>query len=397
MKLRARELAPVVATLGALVAAAAGCAPPEPDDDADAVWGEATAVEELGIGVEDGPEEHMFGRVSSVAVAGDGTIYATDVAIPIVRAYDRDGSFLRNIGHRGQGPGEYARAPALRTLADGRLVMWDLANARVSSFSPDGSFLHSFPGSARFGGHRVLEVDLDGNLYLRTLKPAARSEADALLLQYSIEGEQLDRIDMPAQDAVGRTFYLGNEAVGAFQVMSLSAWSPFGYVVTGRNDAYDIELRKPGGTGHLRRDLQPIALEAEERAEWEAFRQGAVERSRAAGWSSDLEPDPVPAVKPFFRDILVGEDGRIWVFRYVAARKRDDVKPLPDRPERPLLTWREPWTYDVFESDGTFLGSVVVPELLVPLVLRSDRIWGTLLDAEGVQRVVRLRVVPGGG
>ena len=107
--------------------------------------------------------------------------------------------------------------------------------------------------------------------------------------------------------------------------------------------------------------------------------------------------DPVPEVKPFFRDIFVGDDGRVWVFRYVAAQKRTDAEPLPDRPERPLLTWREPWTFDVFEPDGTFLGSVEVPELLEPLGFRGDRIWGTLMDADGVEHVVRLRVVPEDG
>ena len=73
----------------------------------------------------------------------------------------------------------------------------------------------------------------------------------------------------------------------------------------------------------------------------------------------------------YFCDLFAGDDGRIWVFRYVAADKRDDVAPLPDRPEHPLLTWREPSTFDVFEPDGTFLWSVVVPELLEPLVFRG--------------------------
>jgi hypothetical protein len=148
---------------------------------------------------------------------------------------------------------------------------------------------------------------------------------------------------------------------------------------------------------HLRRDLEPIPVGAEERAEWEAFRQTILVRAREQNQDPQYDPDPVPEVKPFFRDIFVGEDGRIWVFRYVAAEKRHDVEPLPDRPERPLLTWREPWTFDVFEPDGTLLGSVVVPELLEPLVFRGDHIWGTLLDADGIEHVVRLRVVPENG
>jgi hypothetical protein len=140
--------------------------------------------------------------------------------------------------------------------------------------------------------------------------------------------------------------------------------------------------------------VAPVPVGGEEHAEWEAFRQTLVERARARG--ADTEYEPIPGVKPVFRQLYVGEGGRIWVFRYVAAEKRDDIEPLPDRPERPLLTWREPWTYDVFDPDGTFLGSVVVPEGLQPFVFRGEQIWGSLTDDDGVERVVRLRVVPEG-
>ncbi len=48
------------------------------------------------------------------------------------------------------------------------------------------------------------------------------------------------------------------------------------------------------------------------------------------------------------------------------------------------------------DPDGTFLGSVVVPELFRPFVFRGEQVWGSLTDDEGVERIVRLRVVPEG-
>jgi hypothetical protein len=142
----------------------------------------------------------------------------------------------------------------------------------------------------------------------------------------------------------------------------------------------------------LRRDLAPVPLASGEHAEWEVFRQGILARERGTGREPEL--DPIPSVKPFFRDFWVGDEGRIWVWRYVAAVKREDIEPVPEQPDRPLLTWREPWTYDVFEPDGTLLGSVVVPERLRPFAFRGDRIWGALIDEEGIEKVVRLRVIP---
>ena len=59
---------------------------------------------------------------------------------------------------------------------------------------------------------------------------------------------------------------------------------------------------------------------------------------RVRGQGRDREFEPIPDVKPYFRRIHVGEDGRIWVFRYVAAEKRHDIEPVPERPGRPIAS-----------------------------------------------------------
>ena len=362
-----------------LLIAAVGCTSPEPEVPAGA-WGAATVVEELSIGVEFGADEYMFGYVQSIAVAADETIYVSDQQQDIVRMYDGDGTFGRNIGRQGQGPGEYAFAPALGVLQDGTLVMADRRTSRVSFFSSSGDYLDSFTAAT---ASPVLVVDRDGNVIVQGF--------DRNLVRYSPEGEELGRESVPMPDRIGANLFVlafGEGMIYPFPTETHSAWSPLGYLVTGRNDVYDIELRKPSGAVNLTRDLASIPVGGDEHAEWKAFRQGLVERVPEGDFA------PIPDVKPFFREIYVGQDGRIWVFRYVAAEKRHDIEPLPDRPERPLLTWREPWTYDVFERDGTFLGSVVVPETLRPFVFRGDRIWGALAGDDGIERVVRLRVVP---
>ena len=77
------NLRPIIAVL-ALFAAAA-CTSPASDLPTVGVWGEATVVEELSIGVEFGADEYMLRSVRSIAVAKDGTIYANDVQPPIAQ------------------------------------------------------------------------------------------------------------------------------------------------------------------------------------------------------------------------------------------------------------------------------------------------------------------------
>jgi hypothetical protein len=375
----------------ALLMVLTACRAQPPNEVAEGEWGNATVVEELSIGVDLGADEYMFGRLWDIAVADDGTIYAADGDPIVVRVFDRDGNFLRNIGREGQGPGEFGAFPMLEVLSDGRLAAWDYGNSRLSLLAPDGNLLGSFPGPA---GTNRLHAGPADDLYIGAFEPGSRLER-VVVVRFSIEGEEIERIPLPADDPAGRSVHLSSEGVSSFGVRTYATFSPLGYVVTGRNDVYDIELRKPEGTVHLRREIPAITLGSEEHQDWEAFRNAYLRLFPPS--DSRPGPHPIPDTKPYFRAIEVGDDGRVWVWRYVAAEKRDDVEPLPDGPDRPLLTWREPWTYDVFEPDGTFLGSVLVPELFRPFVFRGDQIWGVLPDPEGVERLVRLRVVPEGG
>lgn len=298
--------------LAGLSVVATGCSAPTPEGSPTGEWGSASVVEELAIGVELGDDEYMLGAVRDIAVGADGTLYVSDWQQDVVRMYDTEGRFLRQIGRRGQGPGEYASAPGLGVLPDGTLVMRDGNTSRLSFFSPEGGYLDSFPAVPGF----EFVVDQSGNIL------AQRFEGQVELVKYSREGEELDRVTFPAVDRAGaETFILGygEGDIYPFPTETQSAWSPLGYLVTGRNDVYDIEVHDSEGTLHVRRDIARPEVDPEEQAEWETFRKGLEELWRARPDTRDIEFEPIPDVKPYFRRIHVGEDGRIWVFRYVAA------------------------------------------------------------------------------
>ena len=62
------------------------------------------------IGREDGPEELMFGEITSAAGNSRGQIVIVDKKTEDVRLFDAQGKFLQRLGRKGQGPGEF-RAP----------------------------------------------------------------------------------------------------------------------------------------------------------------------------------------------------------------------------------------------------------------------------------------------
>ena len=163
-----------------------------------------------------------------------------------------------------------------------------------------------------------------------------------------------------------------------------------GDLVVGANDRYAFEVRKKdGGVLRVIREVPIVPLNPEERAEHEARRSWTIEHEAQF---FPVLPPPVPDFKPFFRDFYFGDDGTIWVHRFVEAEKVSPPDVDSGAGGRPPLTWREPIVFDVFEPDGAYLGEVRVPPRTNPMVFHRERVWGLQAGEFGETYVVRFRL-----
>ena len=97
-----------------------------------------TFTEVYTVGTLEEPEEELFGRYQTVALAGDGTLYVGDKDVDEVRVFDVNGQFVGTIGRKGQGPGEFERLSTIALSAEGdSLYVFDRGPRRVSVFSTD--------------------------------------------------------------------------------------------------------------------------------------------------------------------------------------------------------------------------------------------------------------------
>lgn len=133
------------------------------------VWpAPARLVEELRIGVLDGPEELIFGFINELAPDADGGVYVFDAQVPALRYYDAAGNYVRTLGGSGSGPGEYRDAAlGLAVRSDGRIVMRDPRNNRLNVYEADGTPFEHWPvGSNLFTGNAMV-LDTADHMYLR--------------------------------------------------------------------------------------------------------------------------------------------------------------------------------------------------------------------------------------
>ncbi len=90
------------------------------------------------VGALDAPEHEIFGMYLAVALAHDGQLYVGDQSAKEIRVFDSEGNYLKTLGRKGQGPGEYQSIISLAlTPDDDSLYVYDFINARVSVYDSD--------------------------------------------------------------------------------------------------------------------------------------------------------------------------------------------------------------------------------------------------------------------
>ena len=372
--------------------------------------GTATLTPELSIGLIEGAEEYLFGDVSELAVGPDGSIYVFDRQVPALRKYDARGKFVRTFGRKGQGPGEYLSGGGLVVLPDGRVLLWDTGTWRINIYSPAGESLVSMPTPSGMGGNsslvtsRSLVVDSTGQIYVRRqlLDRQKPGNARSVWLRMKTNGAA-DTIAVPdlgvtTPTVSARSTNSSSSSNVPFAPRAITSFSPPGYFVTAFPSRYAFELR-PVGSAHqivsIRRSVEARRVSAEERSAARS-RIEAQMRVTDPGWN--WNGPEIPRTKPFFENIAIGADGRIWVavIPEVAARRGSVgigggvISPRAPAGTKPLPP--APALYDVYEANGTFLGEVAVPPRVNLAFRRGDYVWGTAYDEDDVTTVRRYRI-----
>jgi hypothetical protein len=368
------------------------------------VWGEPREmVEDLSIGVLDGPEELMFGSIQELAVDEEGGIYAFDSHVPVLRYFDAAGDYVRTLGREGGGPGEYGDfTGGMAIRRDGRIVLADFRNARLNLYEPDGRLAAHWPLQGGFFPREDLVVDTANHTYVPILDETMPSNEPMKVgyLHLDPDGNAVDTMDIPSlpnepplasmESAFAQQMVM--TVRGFMDPAKQHALSPLGYMVVGVNDDYSFEVRwRDGRTVRIERVYQPVAYTPEERAEWESLFDWFRENDYP------VELGSVPSRKLPYAGFRVGQRGRIWVRRHVEARRDGLVQQPPEGSNQPPnVSSVEPEVYDVFEPDGTYLGEVHVPWRTSPLVIRGDTAWGVRRGEFDEQYIVRLVIAPAG-
>jgi hypothetical protein len=334
------------------------------------------------VGVADGDPRYQFGSVGDALRLSDGTLVVADAQAGELRVFDARGRWLRTLGRKGGGPGEFNAVWSLFLLAGDTVAAYDPMAARLTVFAPAGVLARTVALKPLEGGlsPRPVAVGSDGSmLVVPGFNPVFASSPEPSrdsipLARYTAAGEPaaaLGRIaGMESVTIVGgsgndRVATRGNVPFGGNTFVA--AHGP--RLLIADNARY--ELAEHAADGRLvrlvRRRVDPEPVTEADRAAWaERARARSDARFRQVN-ERLIAATPFPEHKAAFADVRLDAAAHAWVQRNGAG----------DGPT--------PW--DVFDPEGRFLGTVQTPAGLRVTQVGADFVVGVASDALDVPQV----------
>lgn len=364
--------------------------------------------EQLSIGVVEGEEPYQLFRVVKVLVDPHDAIYVASAGTSTIRVFGPDGRFVREIGGRGSGPGEFDPLWTAWLVDDTLAVLGRTGRVRVSLFSTVGDYLGAWEPIDPVDGYAV-PVGGGSGVWIGRESLPFRPESEYVEVRDTLRFHRLDpadgsRVELIAALPGPRRFSPSN-AGALFDARPTGAADGRGRLHYSHGADYRIDTYDPGGrlVRSIRRRIEPHPIEQR----WIDHYLAAIDsfyRSRPDRPGKSEEVDRVGRrrvdgiiathVPPLGR-LLAGPDGALWVER------RDQVDDQAAVELEMVLgrVRREPRasTWDVFDPDGVYVGTATLPARFTPHHVTAGSVAGVERDALDVERVVRYAVEPAGG
>lgn len=335
----------------------------------------------LELGAVEGDPDHVFGSVRSARLLPDGRVVVADRDGRSIRVFGRDGDLAAAMGDEGDGPGEFRALAAMWVVPPDTIQALDPARPGVTTFLADGTLVGTTrleatpPGDARgfpdVAAGRFSGGDLALGWTVGRVSSEPRRTTDRIVLgRFGPDGA----FEGLLGEGTGLERYRGSPVV----------FSPYPHAAVLRDsvyftdgDAAEVDVLGPRGGGVVRTLELPLAPGDAARG-WsrlaEALRAGG-EADRLGRLRPRRRRERTPAIA----GLLADDRGLLWVKAYDPAA---DGVYVEGPPPGPGGVWR------VVTPRGETVAEVSVPDGVVPLDFRGDRLLGLTRDRLDVERLV---------
>lgn len=319
-------------------------------------------------------ETFYFGGLADVAVRADGQIAVADYKANDVKILTPDGSLAHRLGQQGQGPGEFQRVGIVQWARGDSLFAYDLQASRLAVFAPEPPHPHvrTVSVSREDGfpvGIYVTELQLLVEIS-RRVPPSDGTPRYRRVRTLSEDGVPGDTLFTTRRE---ESVIIRNDGVFQFRPLPFAresriALRPEGRLYTGYEDSLRVVAHGLDGASDVVADIPapPVPLTDTDRDSALADIDNDQMRQAVA--------KALPDTKPAFTDLVVADDGQLWVRR------------PPGTPTAETTAW---W---VLAPETKVIQTVQLPRKVDIEVVQNERAYGTTETETGAPAVARYRI-----
>jgi len=308
------------------------------------------------IGIELGDSNYVLGAVEKLCYGPDGNLYVFDLVRGSVMVYSPEGTFIRSIARRGEGPGEIVFPLDMTVLNDGSVMITALGG--IHEYSSQGDYagvaaeyftnppmnLTAAGDSSLVASKLTVEPGGDGNAVVNYWLARLDDEGQPDVV-YATDQMPFDPGNLT--DLLNRTWMAYSMAADREGNVYLAPNSSEEFMV----DVYDDRAQL---VRTISLDVPMVAKTEEEIHEEKAWMEMHLENMGVSGVLIEFEPDP-------YRRMITGlgldSQGRLW------ARRGTELEPV----------------FEVFSPEGEHLFTARVPG-----VGDAGQFWSFTIEPEGM-------------
>lgn len=312
--------------------------------------------EELTIGDKEIESGYDFEVITTIRADDNGNIYVLDAKAQQVKVFDESGKYLRNIGRKGQGPGEFSLPSGLHIISKNEIMVSSITR-RLSFFSLSGKFLRQINNSP----DPFPVPDSSGNFIVKTWNASDGGKIVTDLKKLNSDLELIFSIGKLEVESP-----LGQKKLNAFSTLLYFTVLTDDSIVWGINNAFQLSVVDPRGNlvKKIQMDFDPVRVAEEYKKDYLKRNNDDLSRSRGITYK-------FPEYFPVFKNISTDDQGRIIVGTYISDTENNNL-------------------FDVFDSEGRYVAKIAMKNN--PVYWKKGKLYSAEEDDEGFLTVKRYKV-----
>lgn len=324
-----------------------------------------------------------FNNIRDFQLDASNQLWVLDFQTRTLRLFAADGTPIKELARRGQGPGEIANANGFRPAPDGRMVMRDYSNARFNIYGRDGAPLPSVTAISSGYGY-LWDAAFDRQGRLVELATVRRGESfERVLLRWNVDLARADTMNLPAtacsQLPPPRNGIRGQQGFAGYPFEPRIIWTidGDGAFWCAHTDEYRIRRIAFGASTHDREltlpNLPRIPIPTAERDS--AIRALEEFLTRIGGAADPWDKGSIKRDIGPLQGFTADDQGRLWALRELPGGR---------------------FEFDVWDRAGRRIAVVPVRtrRSFFPIVrIRGDRLGLLTLDEDDVPVIVVHRIL----